>query len=108
MDITLPAPIGIYLASENAHDPSAIDRCFAADAIVRDEGRTIKGIAAIKAWRVESGEKYRHSVEPLGLSLQDGRIVVLTITSGEFPGSPIRLEHIFKIDGERITSLEIR
>jgi len=27
--------------------------------------------------------------------------------SGEFPGSPIRLEHIFKIDGDRITSLEI-
>jgi len=108
MDITLPAPIGIYFASENAHDPSAIDRCFAADAIVRDEGSTIKGIAAIKAWRVETGEKYRHTVEPLGLSMQDGRVVVLSIISGEFPGSPIRVEHIFKIDGERITSLEIR
>jgi hypothetical protein len=108
VDIALPAPIDIYFASENAHDPSAIDRCFAADAIVRDEGRTIKGVAAIKAWRVETGEKYHHTVEPLGLSLQGGRVVVLTITSGEFPGSPIRLEHIFEIDGERITSLEIR
>ena len=108
MDITLPAPIDIYFASENAHDPSAIDRCFAADAIVRDEGRSIKGVAAIKAWRVETGEKYRHTVEPLGLSLQDGRVVVLSMISGEFPGSPIRLEHIFKIDGDRITSLEIR
>jgi hypothetical protein len=108
MDITLPAPIDVYFASENAHDPSAIDRCFAADAIVRDEGRTIKGIAAIKAWRVETGEKYRHTVEPLGLSLQDGRVVVLSRISGEFPGSPITLEHIFKIDGDRIASLEIR
>jgi hypothetical protein len=42
------APIDVYFASGNAHDPSAIDRCFAADAAVRDEGRTIKGIAAIK------------------------------------------------------------
>jgi hypothetical protein len=108
MDITLPPPIGIYFSSENEHDPSALDRCFAADAIVRDEGRTIKGIAAIKAWRAETSEKYHHTVEPLGLSLQGGSIVVLSITSGEFPGSPIRLEHIFEIDGERITSLEIR
>jgi SnoaL-like protein len=108
MDITLPAPIDIYFASENAHDRSAIDRCFATDAIVRDEGRSIEGVAAIKAWRVETGEKYRHTVEPLGLSLQDGRVVVLSVLSGEFPGSPIRLEHIFKIDGDRITSLEIR
>jgi hypothetical protein len=108
MDMALPAPIDIYFASENAHDPSAIDRCFAADAIVRDEGRTIKGIATIKAWRVETGEKYRHTVEPLSLSLQDGRVVVLSMISGEFPGSPIRVEHIFEIDGDRIISLEIR
>jgi hypothetical protein len=108
MKIALPAPIGIYFASENAHDPSAIDMCFAADAIVRDEGRTIKGIAAIKAWRVATGEKYRHTVEPIGVSSQEGRVVVLSTISGEFPGSPIRLEHIFKIDGDRITSLEIR
>jgi len=108
MEIALPAPIDIYFASEDTHDPSAIDRCFAADAVVRDEGKTIRGIAAIKAWRVEAGEKYRHTVEPLAVSLQDGRVVVTTRISGEFPGSPIRLEHIFEIDDDRITSLEIR
>jgi hypothetical protein len=107
MDITLPAPIDVYFASENAHDPS-IDRCFAADAIVRDECRIIKGVAAIKAWRVETGEKYRHAVEPLSLSLQDGRVAVLARISGEFPGSSIRLQHIFEINGDRIVSLEIR
>jgi hypothetical protein len=47
-------------------------------------------------------------VEPLGLSLQDGRVVVLSRVSGDFPGSPIRLEHVFEIDGDRITSPEIR
>jgi hypothetical protein len=108
MDITLPVPIDIYFASENAHNPSAIDKCFAADAIVRDEGRAFKGIAAIKAWRIETGERYRHTVEPLGVSLQEGRVVVLSRISGEFPGSPIRLEHVFEIEGDRITSLEIR
>jgi hypothetical protein len=108
MGITLPAPLDIYFASENAHDPTAVDGCFAADAIVRDEGRTIKGIAAIKAWRVETGEKYHHTVEPTTASRQDGRFVVITKVAGEFPGSPITLEHIFEVSGNQITSLEIR
>jgi SnoaL-like protein len=108
MDIALPAPIGTYFASEIAHDASAIDSCFAADAIVRDQGSTIQGIPAIKAWLVQTGERYRHTVEPRGVYLQDGRVVVLSRITGEFPGSPMTLEHIFKIAGDRITSLEIR
>ena len=51
MAIHLAKPINIYFASEKAHDVGSLDRCFAADAMVHDEGRTIKGIAAIKAWR---------------------------------------------------------
>src|SRR5262245_45344181 len=74
MAIDLPTPLDIYFASETAHDRSAIERCFAADAVVRDEGRTIKGIAAIKAWRVETSEKYHHTVEPVAVSMQDGRV----------------------------------
>ena len=108
MSIKLPAPIDLFFAPENAHDPSAIDRCFAAGAIVRDEGKTITGVAAIKAWRIETGEKYHHVVEPLSVSTRDGKVVVTGKVSGSFPGSPINLEHIFEIEGGRIVSLEIR
>jgi hypothetical protein len=102
----LPATIDLYFTSENAHDPSAIDRCFAAGAVARDEGRTITGVAAIKAWRI--GEKYRHIVEPLSVSTRDGKVVVTAKVSGNFPGSPINLEHVFEIEDGRIVSLEIR
>jgi len=108
MSITLPATIDLYFTSENAHDPSAIDRCFAAGADVRDEGKTFNGIAAIKTWRVETGEKYHHTVEPRIVSTRDGKVVVTAKVSGDFPGSPINLEHIFEIEGGRIVSLEIR
>ena len=108
MDIPLPPPVALYFTSENAHDPSAIERCFAADAIVCDEGKTIKGTAAIKSWRVETTQKYDHTVEPLAVSRRDGKVVVTVKVSGAFPGSPIRLEHIFAIEGDRISSLEIR
>ena len=43
MNITLRPPIDLYFASENAHDSSAIDLCFAVGAVVRDEGKTITG-----------------------------------------------------------------
>jgi hypothetical protein len=45
MSIKLPPPLEFYFASENARDTSAIARCFAANATVRDEGRSFKGIA---------------------------------------------------------------
>jgi len=108
MSISLPPPIDLYFTSEKAHDPSAIDRCFAAGAVVRDEGKTIAGVAAIKAWRIETGENYHHTVEPLSVSTQDGNVVVTGKVSGKFPGSPINLEHIFEIEDGRIVSLEIR
>jgi hypothetical protein len=108
MSISLPSPIDLYFTSEKAHDPSAIDWCFAAGAVVRDEGKTITGVAAIKAWRIETGEKYHHVVEPLSVSTREGKVVVTGKVSGNFPGSPINLEHIFEIEGDRIVSLEIR
>jgi hypothetical protein len=108
MDIRLPAPLDIYFASESAHDPSAIEKCFAANAIVRDEGKTFAGIPAIKAWRVEAGEKYQHVVGPLARSLREGKVVVKCKVSGDFPGSPVHLERIFEINDDRITCLEIR
>ncbi|HRD74580.1 MAG TPA: nuclear transport factor 2 family protein [Hyphomicrobiaceae bacterium] len=108
MSITLPATIDRFFVSENARDLSAIEQCFAADAVVRDEGKTITGVAAIKAWRVETGEKYHHAVEPLSMTSLDAKVVVTGKVSGSFPGSPINLEHIFEIEGDWIVSLEIR
>ena len=108
VSLHLPHPIALYFASENAHDASVTDRCFATDAIVRDEGGTIEGVAAIKAWRIETGKKYALCVEPLAVSQRDGKIVVKGRASGNFPGSPIPLDHSFAIVGDGIVSLEIR
>jgi len=108
MAIHLENPINIYFALENAHDVEGVDRCFAADAMVHDEGRTIKGIAAIKTWRRETREKYHHTVEPLSVTERDGKTVVRAKVSGNFPGSPVNLDHIFQLHGDKIVSLEIR
>ena len=108
MGIHLPKPIDVYFASENAHDTALLNQCFAANATVRDEGKTIEGLVAIKAWRIETGKKYSHTVEPLSIAERDEKVVVAGKVSGNFPGSPVTLDHIFEIEGDRIVSLEIR
>jgi len=52
--------------------------------------------------------KYHHTVEPLGATARDGATVVIGRVSGQFPGSPVELQHVFRLDGEEIASLEIR
>lgn len=108
MAIQLPTPIDTYFASGNANDTAPLDQCFTADAVVSDEAKTIRGLAAIKAWRIETKRKYSFTAEPLALAERDGKIVVTAKVSGSFPGSPISLDHIFEVQGDKIVSLEIR
>jgi hypothetical protein len=103
----LPTPIELYFTSENGRDIAAIDTCFVADATVRDEGKTMKGLAAIKSWRMEAAKKYQHTVVPLAVTTRGGKVVVRGKVSGNFPGSPIILDHTFELAGNRIVSLVI-
>jgi hypothetical protein len=106
--VDLPKPIAIYIAAENRGDTEALAQCFAEDAVVRDEGKTIDGLAAIKQWKAETKKKYQHTVEPLSSTHKDGKTIVINRLSGNFPGSPIELEFAFMLDGDKIASLEIR
>ena len=108
MSVDLPTPIAAYVAAENRGDPKAVARCFAEDAAVRDEGQTIEGLAAIQQWSAETKRKYRHTIEPLGFAQKDDETIVTNRLTGNFPGSPIDLQFIFRLDGDKIASLEIR
>jgi len=106
--VDLPTPIAIYIAAENSGDTEALAECFAKDAVVRDEGKTLEGLAAIKQWKAETKKKYQHTVEPLTVAQEDGKIIVTNQLAGNFPGSPIELEFVFTLEGNKIASLEIR
>ena len=103
----LATPIAIYIAAENRGDTETLAQCFAEDAVVRDEGQTIKGLAAIKQWKAETRKKYQHTIEPLTFAQKEGKTIVTNRLTGNFPGSPIELEFVFKLDGDKIVSLEI-
>jgi hypothetical protein len=107
MAIDLPKPIDAYFAADSGTDTEAMALCFVDDAFVQDEGRTIKGLSAIKEWKTEAKKKYQYTVEPLASIPKDGKTVVTARVAGNFPGSPVDLEFIFSLEAGKIRSLEI-
>ena len=86
MALDLPDLLAAYFAAESRSDTEGLGACFADHAVVRDEGRTIKGLAAIKQWKAATKKKYQHTVEPLESVQKDGRTVVTNRLAGNFPG----------------------
>jgi hypothetical protein len=108
MITNLPSPIAIYIAAENRGDTEALAECFDEHAVVRDEDQTIEGLDAIKQWKAETRKKYQHTIEPLGSVQKDGNTIVTNRLTGNFPGSPIELEFVFTLDGNKIAALKIQ
>lgn len=104
----LPPVIHAYFLADRGGDLEALGGCFAADAVVRDEGRDHVGIDAILAWKAGASRVYRYTSTPFAIAEQDGRTVVTSRLVGDFPGSPVDLRYLFRIDGDRIAALEIR
>ena len=107
MPISLPAPIAEYFAAEQAGDAARLARCFVSDGVVHDEGGTFTGAVAIERWNAAAKAKYHHSVTPITSTVRDGATIVVGRVTGDFPGSPIELNHIFRLDGDKIASLDI-
>lgn len=102
---TLPEPIAAYFAAE--HNPGALDHCFTAQAVMKDDGHTYTGINAIKAFMAAASAKYRATSVPFALGREDGVQVVRAKVTGNFPGSPIDLSYRFRLERGLIASLEI-
>ena len=104
--LNLPKPIAAYFTADEV-DGEAVSQCFTENAVVKDEGHTHKGRAAIKAWKADASAKYQYTSEPLACEEKDGKIVVNSHLVGNFPGSPADLRFLFKLEGDKIALLEI-
>jgi SnoaL-like domain len=103
-----PQPVIAYLAAEQAKDARSLAGCFAEDGTVHDEGRDYHGRAAIQRWKEEADAKYRYALQPISARTEGETTTVLTRLTGDFPGSPVDLNHIFTLSRNEIVSLEIR
>lgn len=104
--LNLPKSIAAYFIADKG-DGEAVSRCFTENAVVKDEGHTYKGRAAIKMWKSDASAKYQYTCESLACEEKDRKTVVTCHLVGNFPGSPVDLRYFFKLEGDMIASLEI-
>jgi hypothetical protein len=104
--LNLPKPIAAYFTADKG-DGEAVSQCFTENAIVKDEGHTYKGRAAIKKWKADTSAKYQYTCEPLACEEKDGKTVVTSHLVGNFPGSPVDLRYFFGLEGDMIALLEV-
>ena len=107
MSLTLPKPIANYLAAVEAKDTAMLDLCFTDDALVHDEGRDYRGLAAIRSWKQQTQTKYKYVMEPLDASVSGNTVKLRARLTGNFPGSPVDLDYRFTLANDKITALEI-
>ncbi|WGI24260.1 nuclear transport factor 2 family protein [Halomonas alkaliantarctica] len=107
MSLSLPDAITTYFSISNGADDSHLGDCFTHDACVFDEGETHRGRTAIQAWLRATRAKIEYRVEPASVSQQDNTLVVTATVTGNFPGSPVQLDHTFKLAESQIQSLKI-
>jgi hypothetical protein len=72
-----------------------------------DEGQTHCGPEAIKAWKAAASAKYAYTSAPLAVEQRDGWYVVTSRLTGNFPGSPVDLQYLFRLERGKIAQLEI-
>ena len=74
----------LNIAAEEAKDADALASCFTEDGTVHDEGQD-------------------YHFQTLGVL-----VTVRARLTGDFPGSPVEVDHIFRLSSDKIASLEIR
>jgi ketosteroid isomerase-like protein len=107
MAITLPPTIASFIAASNARDLDTAVACFAADAVVEDEGETHRGLGEVRAWKQATEDRFRYTIDPTGIDEREGRVIVSATLTGNFPGSPVELEYEFTLADDVIESLRI-
>jgi len=106
MTLNLPKQVAAFFIADKL-DGEAIAHCFTDDAVVKDEGHTYNGRAAIRKWKEDASAKYVYTCEPMKSEQRDRKVVVTCRLTGNFPGSPVDLRFIFELAGEQIALLEV-
>jgi SnoaL-like domain len=109
MNDDAPPVITRYIESAADRDLDLLVECFAADAVVADDGHTYRGRAEIRGWRESLAAGPAYTVDVLGAEPtgEDGHYLVTTQVAGDFPGSPVDLRYLFTLNDGLISDLSI-
>jgi hypothetical protein len=108
-ELQLPAPIKQYLEAINSHDPDALQRCFAHDAVVKDLKHEYHGSTEIRSWADREIFSVNVTLDLRTVREADGRTILTVEVDGSFDRTglpdPLVMEHGLTYSGDLITSL---
>ena len=111
-EIKLPKPVETYIRAINARDADAFQSSFAQDAVVKDVGREIRGIAAIKEWANHEIFDVNVTLEVMAVVERDGQAILTVKIDGTFDRTglpdPLLMDHCFTVALDKIKSLTCR
>ena len=70
--------------AEATADIDVLERCFEPNVVVRDEGRVVRGLDAIKAWKLAAPARYQYRAAPLSASCEDATATAIARLTGSF------------------------
>jgi ketosteroid isomerase-like protein len=105
--IPLPQPIAAFYHASDVYDDTLLAGCFAADAVLVDEGKEYHGPEAVSGHILEANRDAKVMTEITGCVEKNGETVVTVTLSGSFEGSPIPLDFHFNLENEKIKALNI-
>jgi ketosteroid isomerase-like protein len=107
MSLELPSPIAAYVAANARLDVADMLEPFAADALLTDNGRPIRGRSELKRLFEEEVVAVNAIFTPDTVRHESGQVVVEGPAHGDFRGSPIRFTYRFTLENDVIKALEI-
>jgi len=105
--VELSRPVREYFESRNAFDVSSVLAQFEDDVIIEDEDLEYRGRDSIRTWIEETQRKYHATFEVRAVEQARDSLVVATLVSGTFPGSPLPINHAFVVSSGKIRRLVI-
>ena len=111
-ELQIPQSIAAFIKATNAHNTDEFLATLTESAVITDEGKEYRGIAAIKEW---SDEKYigaKVILDVVDMANSNGKTIVTVRVDGNFDKTglpdPFLMDFHFAIGTNKIAALNIR
>lgn len=106
--MTLSKPIAAFFQLSKRASQDELKHVFSDTAHIIDEQKDHVGFPDIATWWRETNEKTPFESVPMKSRTENDLIIVTAEVSGSFPGSPIMLDHRFRVKDDKVVELEIK
>lgn len=104
----LPATVRDFLAAHVVHDADTASSFLTEDAVVVDQGETVRGREQAHAFLRDAGSEFEYTTEQIGARRIDDAHAVATLRlEGTFPGGVAELDYRFALRDGLIAELVI-